>query len=162
LALPLLPSHEPGLQDLGARLATMFIFPALPLAVILCDQLTASNLFAGVKQQAPWPQRVAVLLAAAALATLPLRLTRYHDALMTDDYPQYEKVISALTRREIPMLIAHRGLDFFYSYRLRRDAFHFDPEADWNRSDIWRIAARITPEEVAFYSPPSCSWGESA
>jgi hypothetical protein len=60
------------------------------------------------------------------------------------------------------MLIAHRGLDFFYSYRLRRDAFHFDPEPNWNRSQIWRVAVRITPEEVAYYSPQACPWGQTA
>jgi len=38
------------------------------------------------------------------------------------------------------MPIAHRGLDFFYIYRLPRDAFHFDPEPGWKRDDIWRVA----------------------
>src|SRR5262249_49470074 len=153
LALPLLPDHEPGFQDLGARLAAMFTFLALPLAAILSDEVAGRKLF--VRLQPPWPQLAPILLTAVALAILPLRLDRYHDALVTDDYPQYEKVVFALGRRQIPMLIAHRGLDFFYTYRLRRDAFHFDPEADWNRTEIWRVAARISPEEVAYYSPPS-------
>jgi hypothetical protein len=43
-------------------------------------------------------------------------------------------------------LIAHCGLDFFYTYRLKRNAFHFDPQPEWNRSQTWRIAAQITPE----------------
>jgi hypothetical protein len=159
LSLPLWPEHEPGLQDLGARLAAMSIFLALPLAVVLANEGAGHKLC--IRLQPPWPQRAAVLLTAVALAILPLRLDRYHDALMTDDYAHYEKVVSALGHREIPMLIAHRGLDFFYTYRLRRDAFHFDPEAGWNRLEIWRVAARITPEEVAYYSPPSCPWGES-
>lgn len=160
LALPLWPDHEPGFQGLGARLAALFIFVALPLIAILCDELAANMSFARVPT--PWLQRVAALLTFAALATLPLRLEGYRDQLMIDDYAQYEKVVAALSRCEIPMLIAHRGLDFFYTYRLRRDAFHFEPEAGWNRSQIWRVAARITPEEVAYYSPPSCPWGESA
>src|SRR5262249_24110010 len=134
MALPLWPDGVPGFQDLGARLAAMFIFLALPLAVILANEVSGHKLF--VRLQPPWPQRAAVLLTAVALAILPLRLDGYHDALMTDDYAQYEKVVSALSRRAIPILIAHRGLDFFYSYRLRRDAFHFDPEAGWNRLEI--------------------------
>jgi hypothetical protein len=81
---------------------------------------------------------------------------------MSDDYAAYEKVVTALGKTDIPLLIAHRGLDFFYSYRLRRDAFHFDPEPEWKRTEIWRVAMRITPEEVAFYSPPSCPWGQTA
>jgi len=160
LALPLWPNHEPGLQDLGARLAAAFIFLALPLAAILSNELAGQKLF--VRLQLAWPQRVAVLLAIAEVTLLPIRLDRYHDILLTDDYVQYEKVVAALSRREIPMLIAHRGLDFFYTYRSRRDAFHFDPEANWNRSQIWRAATRITPEELAYYSPPSCPWGETA
>jgi hypothetical protein len=70
--------------------------------------------------------------------------------------------VAALGEAKIPMLIANRSLDFFYSYRLRRDAFHFDPEPNWNRAEIWRVAARIAPEEVAYYSPPTCPWGETA
>jgi hypothetical protein len=159
LVLPLWPDHVAGFQDLGARLAAMFIFLALPLVVILANEFARHKLF--VRLRPRWLQRTAVVLTTIALAILPLRLDGYHDALITDDYAQYEKVVSALSRREIPILIAHRGLDFFYSYRLRRDAFHFDPEADWNRLEIWRVAARITPDEVAYYSPPSCPWGES-
>ncbi len=60
------------------------------------------------------------------------------------------------------MLIARRGLDFFYAYRLKRDAFHFDPEPGWNRRQTWRVAAQITPEEMAYYSPPTCPWGTTA
>jgi len=160
LALLLWPDHEPGLQDLGARLAASFIFLALPLAAILSNELAGQKLF--VRLQLGWFQRVSVLVAITAVAILPFRLDLYHDMLLTDDYVQYEKVVAALRRREIPMLIAHRGLDFFYTYRLRRDAFHFDPEASWNRQEIWRAATRITPEELAYYSPPSCPWGDTA
>jgi len=74
----------------------------------------------------------------AAIAVLPIRLGGYTGLLMGDDYAQYEKIVAVLGRDDISMLIARRGLDFFYSYRLRRDAFHFDPEPNWNRAEIWR------------------------
>jgi hypothetical protein len=162
LALPLWPSHDSGLLGLGGRLAALFVFPALPLIVLMCDEVSdrwkireqlklrrAGSAFAGA----------AILM---AMAILPTRLNSYDGLLVSDDYAAYEKVVSALAKSGIPLLIAHRGLDFFYSYRLRRDAFHFDPEPEWKRAEIWRVAMRITPEEVAFYSPPSCPWGETA
>jgi hypothetical protein len=162
LAFVFWPSHDPGLQDLGARLAALFIFLALPLAAVLGNELAASGRLAEMGPPLLWLERIAVLLTIAALAVLPFRLDRYHDMLITDDYPQYEKVVAALSRREIPMLIAHRGVSGRCKKNPGRDAFHFDPEADWNRSQTWRAATRITPEEVAYYSPSSCPWGESA
>src|SRR5262249_40932712 len=84
MALPLWPDHVAGFQDLGARLAAMFIFLALPLVVILANEFAGHKLF--VRLQPPWPQRAAVSLTAVALAILPLRLDGYHDALMIDDY----------------------------------------------------------------------------
>jgi hypothetical protein len=93
---------------------------------------------------------------------LPVRLNNYRTILGGYDYSSYEKVAADLRHEQISMLIAHRGLDFFYSYRLRRDAFHFDPEPGWKRVEIWRVALRITPEEVAYYSPANCLWGETA
>jgi hypothetical protein len=160
LALPLWPSHEAGLAGLGGRLAALFVFPALPLAMQMCDEFAPRLNFAPLfRRSLGW---VLALSAAAGVAFLPARLSHYDGLLMSDDYTAYEKVVSTLRKADIPMLIAHRGLDFFYSYRLGRDAFHFDPEPEWKRAEIWRVAMRITPEEVAYYSPPSCPWGETA
>jgi hypothetical protein len=161
LALPLWPSHDSGLPGLGGRLAALFVFLALPLMILVCDEISDHSKLLEWLQS--WrARRVVALAAVAAVTLLPARLDSYRGLLMSDDYAAYEKVVAALGKADIPMLIAHRGLDFFYSYRLRRDAFHFDPEPDWKRSEIWRVAARITPEEVAYYLPPSCNWGESA
>lgn len=161
LALPLWPDREGGLYGVGGRLAGLFVFLALPLVALVCDDMgDRSKVFAWM--QAPRTVQVLMLAFIAVMVVLPIRLQGYTEMLMSNDYPQYEKVVLVLQRGDIPMLIARRGLDFFYSYRLRRDAFHFDPEPNWNRAEIWRVASRITPEEVAFYSSPSCVWGEAA
>jgi hypothetical protein len=161
LALPLFPTHDASLFGLGGRLAGIFVFLALPLVIqVLNTMREGRKLFVW----ATMPGTVSCLgiLLVAAIATVPIRLTGYLGLLAVSDYPEFEKVVSVLGREDIPMLIAHRGLDFFYSYRLRRDAFHFDPEPNWNRAEIWRVAVRVTPEELVYYSPASCVWGETA
>jgi hypothetical protein len=161
LALPLWPDRFTGLESLGGRLSLLFILIALPLLTAVWSELAETN---GLPSwtRAAWMQRSIALAAAIAVVFLPLRAQSSRGLLMADDYGSYERVVASLRDVPIPMLIAHRGLDFFYSYRLRRDAFHFDPEPDWNQVEIWRVAARITPEELAYYSPPECAWGKTA
>jgi len=161
LALPLWPDHESGLRGVGGRLAVLFVLLAFPLIVALWGDLQERSAFFA-RWSRPEMQVFAAISVLIAAALLPLRLQAYHEVLLPDDYVSYEKVVASLRDIKVPMLIAHRGLDFFYSYRLRRDAFHFDPEPNWNRAEIWRVAARITPEEVAYYSPPQCPWGQTA
>jgi hypothetical protein len=166
LALPLFPDDLSGLAGVGGRLAIAFIFPSLPLIVGLSHQFardTPVERFPRVPVlNRKWSERFAVIAVAIAATLFTFRMEAYRPLLIVDDYGTYEKVVTALKDAKIPMLIAHRGLDFFYTYRLRQDAFHFDPEPGWNRAEIWRVAARITPEEIAFYSAPTCPWGETA
>jgi hypothetical protein len=161
LALPFWPDQESGLFGVGGRLAAMFVFLAMPLTLLVWDELGERSIFFSWLQVS-WANQMFGLVAIVVLAYFPARLRGYDDLLVSKDYATYEKVVAALRHDDIPMLIAHRGLDFFYSYRLKRDAFHFDPEPDWNRTDIWRVAVRITPEESVYYSPPTCAWGETA
>ena len=160
LALPLWPDHHSGLDGIGGRLSLLFLLAALPLLAVLCDDLAENPRIVSFSSRAAVQKLVAVA-ALIAIAFMPLRLRAYHSLLTADDYDAYERVVAGLREADIPMLIAQRSLDFFYSYRLRRDAFHFDPEPEWNRKEIWRVAVRITPEEVAYYSPPGCRWGET-
>ena len=137
----------------------LFVFVATPLALILLDDVSEAR---ASELQSPRVSWVFALIAVILVAILPIRMGEYRHSLVGYDYGAYEKVVADLRNQTIPMLIAGRGLDFFYSYRLRRDAFHFDPEPGWKRSDIWRVAMRITPEEVTYYSPATCPWSEAA
>lgn len=165
LALPLFPDSL-GLAGLGERLAAAFIFLALPLTIGLCHQLRRDTAVDRLPRvlllDAAWAKRLVVTAAVIAVSFSTVRIEAYRSLLMVDDYDTYEKIVAALKDGKIRMLIAHRGLDFFYSYRLRQDAFHFDPEPEWNRAEIWRVAARVTPEEIAYYSTPACPWGKTA
>jgi hypothetical protein len=161
LLLAFWPDSAAGLMGVGGRLCALLVLIALPLLIVMGDELRESGKFLRWLDEA-WSQRMVALAAAIAVVVAPLRVRAYGQLLMGDDYAAYEQVVAALRPVQVPMLIAHRGLDFFYSYRLRRDAFHFDPEPSWNRAEIWRVAVRITPEEVAYYSPSTCPWGETA
>jgi hypothetical protein len=161
LAIPLWPDHFTGLAGVGGRLAALFVLPALPLIVVIREESNESSRFFSWTRAAR-KQRLVAFAVVIAIAVLPMRVRAYRALLMSNDYPAYERVVAALGKSRIPMLIAHQGLDFFYSYRLRRDAFHFDPEPNWKRAEIWRVAVRITPEEAAYYSPPTCPWGTTA
>jgi hypothetical protein len=160
LALPLWPDHHSGLDGIGGRLSLLFVLVALPLLAVLSNGLAENSRIVSFGSR-PAAQRLVAVALLIAIALTPFRLHAYDSLLMAEDYAAYERVVAALRDADVPMLIAHRGLDFFYSYRLRRDAFHFDPEPEWNRKEIWRVATRITPEEVAYYSPPGCRWGET-
>jgi hypothetical protein len=161
LLLPFWPDSNAGLMGVGERLSALLALIALPLIVVMGGELRESGKFLQWLDGA-WSHRAVALAATIAVVAAPLRVRAYGQLLMGDDYAAYEQVVAALRPVQIPMLIAHRGLDFFYSYRLRRDAFHFDPEPNWNHAEIWRVAVRITSEEVAYYSPSTCAWGETA
>src|SRR5205807_9126754 len=112
LALPLWPDREGGLYGVGGRLAGLFVFLALPLVALVCDDMgDRSKVFAWM--QAPRTVQVLMLAFIAVMVVLPIRLQGYTEVLMSNDYAQYEKVVLVLQRDDIPMLIARRGLDFF-------------------------------------------------
>jgi hypothetical protein len=161
LAFPLWPNYDGGFFGTGSRYALMFVFFAVPLILLVRQEMEGVSASISLLRVS-WPKRMLWIVAPLLLFIFPARLRSYNGLLASQNYAAYESVVSSIRTDDVPMLIAHRGLDFFYSYRLRRDAFHFDPEPGWNRSDIWRVALRITPEEVAYYSPAECPWGETA
>jgi hypothetical protein len=161
LAMPFWPDQDSGLLGIGGRHGAMFVFLAMPLCSVVWKETDGRGI-AFKWLQTLWAKRILGLAAITLLAFLPTRLAGYRGLLVSEDYPSDERVVAALRSENIPMLIAHRGLDFFYTYRLRRDAFHFDPEPNWNRLYIWRVTVRITPEEAAYYLPSRCQWVETA
>lgn len=161
LLLPMWPNDSSGLMGPGVRLALASLFITLPLLLAMLNERDPS-VAADPQLRARSLKYGMAALALAAIMAFPWRMGNFGGVLMSNDYNQYAKVVAALQQRNIPMLIAHRGLDFYYTYRLRRDAFHFDPEPGWKQADIWRVAARVTPEELAYYSPAECAWGETA
>ena len=161
LTIALWPSVDSGLAGTGGRLAAASVFLTLPLIYISLNQWFTSRqtqenlLLPRIKLQLS-------LLAVIMLSVIPLRLQSYQEMLIAGDYGSYNKVVKDLEPQEIPMLIAHRGLAFYYTYNLQRDAFHFDPEPHWAQDKIWRVTVGVTAEELAYYGPTPCVFGATA
>ncbi len=99
-------------------------------------------------------------LALVLTAIFPkLYLDLVHPDLLNPDYHLYAQVTQAIGRREIPMLIAHQGLNYFYKYQTMQESFPYEPESHWPKQKIWRIVYGITPAEWSYYLSEQYLWG---
>ncbi|MCL2144646.1 MAG: hypothetical protein FWH43_04035 [Endomicrobia bacterium] len=73
-------------------------------------------------------------------------------------YEEYEKLISQIYGKDIPMLITHKSFNYYYKYKTGKEAFSYEPEKHWDKKRIWRFVYGATPEELFFYMPEYCSW----
>ncbi|MDR1695412.1 MAG: hypothetical protein LBR69_02090 [Endomicrobium sp.] len=73
-------------------------------------------------------------------------------------YEEYEKLISQISGKDIPMLIAHKNFHYYYKYKTGKEAFSYEPEKHWDKKRIWRFVYGATPEELFFYMPEYGSW----
>ena len=109
----------------------------------------------------PWKKWQLASLAGLALLPIPLagpRLEAAHPKSLDPDFAAYRQVSEALADRDIPMLIAHKGLVFYYKYRWMREAFPYEPERHWDKTRIWRLAYGITPDEFHYRLSEECGW----
>ncbi|MFA6903450.1 MAG: hypothetical protein WC236_10235 [Gallionellaceae bacterium] len=86
------------------------------------------------------------------------RLSYSHPAHLDPDNRAYANVTQEISQENIPMLITHRGLNFFYKFKTHKEAFPYEPEAHWNKTHIWRLTYKITGDEFSYFLPASCSW----
>lgn len=99
----------------------------------------------------------------AALANLELIIARYIIKKVFGNWVEeiYAQNTGMLLKTEIPMLIAHRGIHFYYKYKTKNEAFSYKPEKHWNKQRIWRLIYGITPEKLYNYLPEECNWNTS-
>jgi len=155
----LLPTLVPadGKEVFGAGERWAVIYPMVLMAVAafelgrLAPKVSASSW----RRWAPVCGAALVIVSVSAFHCLAYA----HPARLDPDYTVYEQIVKNLTNQDIPMLIAHRGLNFYYKYRLRRESFPFEPEDTWNHRRVWRLTYRITPAEMNYYLPASCRFG---
>lgn len=87
----------------------------------------------------------------------------YQDSVYPDrlnpDYQLYDQITGEIARREIPMLITHQGLNYYYKYRTMKESFPYEPESHWPKRKIWRIVFGVTPSQWAYYLPDEYLWG---
>lgn len=84
------------------------------------------------------------------------RLELSHPRSIDPDFSSYDQVTDELKTQSIPMLIAHKGVVFFYKFKLMREAFPYEPESHWDKSRVWRLLYKIAPEELNYYLPETC------
>lgn len=92
------------------------------------------------------------------LALSPFRLDWAYPARLNPPYAEYERVSEMLRPLDIPMLVAHRGIHYYYKFRTGRDAFSYEPEAHWPENRVWRLVYGVTATELHAHLPPECGW----
>lgn len=155
--LALVPLGSVEVMGLAERL--VLLLPVLALSSIAFTKRSQAD----EKARAPrfrWiapPLLTSVLVLSALHPAWHLNLA--HPVRLDPDYALYDRVTSELMQRDIPMLIAHRSLNFYYKYKTLRDSFLYEPEPHWPSERIWRAARGIEPAEWAHYLPDDCLWG---
>lgn len=152
LILPgLFPFSSNEVFGIGERYAILlpFFFVAGSLFVMpLCNAKTSAkgDLFA------------TVLLTILFLVAIPFRVSYSHPQYLDPENETYERITKNLRKQDIPMLIAHRGFNFYYKFATGKEAFHYEPESHWDKSMIWRLSYGISPDEFAYFLPDTCGW----
>lgn len=127
----------------------------LPYFFVLSSLLliSSSNLTLTIK-----PVFMYSSLGVVLIITSMWRVSYSHPDSLDPDNAAYEKVTSAISKKEIPMLIVHRGLNFYYKFKTHKESFHYEPEKHWDKMKIWRLTYRITANEFNYFLPTSCNW----
>lgn len=105
-----------------------------------------------------WQKFLLPILACVPALAASSRLEISHPKKLDPNFSEYRRVSEELEKLDIPMLIASKGLVFYYKYRWMREAFPYEPEKHWDKTRIWRITYAIAPDELFHYLPESCSW----
>jgi len=86
------------------------------------------------------------------------RLSYSHPRYLDPDNRIYANVTQQIAQDNIPMLIAHRGLNFYYKFKTHKESFPYEPEPHWNKTHIWRLTYEITADEFTYHLPDACQW----
>jgi hypothetical protein len=104
---------------------------------------------------------VSLVLAILAFMTVYPKeyLQRVHPGRLNPDYALYDQVATSIAGRDIPMLIAHQGLNYYYKFKTMKESFPYEPESHWPKLKVWRLVYGITPSTWAYYLPEQDLWG---
>ncbi len=134
--------------SLGARLAWF-----LPLFTLLVWVRSGESETGSAKKNA---LILGVLMGLGGALSAPLRLGLSHPSALDPDYPQIHQITRSLSQIEVPMLIAHKNMAYYYKYALGREAFPYEPEDHWDKSRIRRLIYGIRPDELWPYLTLEC------
>ena len=150
LALLLVPLGSA--EVMGAPERLVLIVPLCAMCACIVWHSAPAGSQAGI-----WGRRLVFAGASLALASISAwpgfygRL--YHPDRLNPDNALYQKVTAAVAPLRPEMLIAHRGLNFYYQYVTLGEAFAYEPEPHWPKERIWRVAYGISAAEWAAYLP---------
>lgn len=134
--------------SLGERLALF-----LPLFTLLVWVRSGESEIGSAKKGA---LVLGVLMGLGGALSAPLRLDLSHPSSLDPDYPQIHQITRSLSQIEVPMLIAHKNMAYYYKYASGREAFPYEPEDHWDKSRIRRLVYGIRPDEIWPYLSPEC------
>jgi len=145
-----LPFGSDDVFSVGERFA---LFLPLLTLLIWCREDASQESAAG----GPPAAFYFLLLAGVFGALAPqIRLDLAHPSALDPDYPEIGHVAQSLSQMEIPMLIAHKDVAFYYKFAAHRESFPYEPEDHWDKKRIWRLVYRMRPDEVWPYLSPEC------
>ncbi len=147
----LLPLESTQVLDWGERLA--LLLPFLTFMGWALYFLKNSSLYILPRKTFYILFCIGVLVSLLGTKT---RLNLAYPQSLKEDYSAYSKLLSVLKEKEIPLLISHKKFAYFYTYHLMRDAFAFEPENHWDKTQLWRLVYKIEPEELLYYLPSTC------
>ncbi len=145
-----IPFSADEVLGVGERYAIL-----MPFFSMLSVLMLAPNSFTESKHPVRY---IFPILCLVFLAASFWRLSYSHPGNFDPDNRAYSNITRQISQDNIPMLIAHRGLNFFYKFKTHKEAFPYEPEKHWNNEHIWRLTYRVTADEFSYFLPNSCSW----
>lgn len=161
------PSFIPALGhesfSLGERFGLLLPVMVALACVFLLEKRGES---AALRREAEGGRRAALVaqwalwavVAAVAVGGGSYRLDLSYPPNLGQPYTEYAGLTAVLEKRDIPMLIVHRGMHYYYKFHTRREAFSYEPEKHWPKARIWRLVYGVTPTELYANLPPELGW----
>ncbi len=147
--LVFLPTSKSEMFGLGERLVLIVAVVSVPFLIQTLKENVDEFSFSSLPMKA-------TIVFLAVLLGLSWQQYLFRDALPTADYIQLEKIVSVVSARNPDMLIAYRSLKFYYTAMTGRDAFIFDPDADWDQKKVWRVVLDVDVDEILHFAPTYC------
>jgi hypothetical protein len=125
----------------GAGMGFRLALAGAPFALLLLSLAAARAAAAR-----PWWVRAGLVLAAA----LPLAFSFSAYRPQADPpYARYEKLLATFTLPPGSVLLCHRGLNLFYSYRTGNEGLSYIPDFPVAQEKLWRLAAHVDGDALA-------------
>lgn len=147
--LTLVPMSSQELMGIAERFSLL-----LPVVVML--------MIMGITKFSSFEKRLIELLLLGSLALIAVFPKDFYQLVypkkMDPDYALFHQVTMAFSTKEIPMLVAHQGLNYYYKYQTMKESFPYEPEAHWPKQKIWRVVYGVRLAEWNFYLPEKFLW----